>query len=120
MGVPLGLVLFVAQAVSMFFLISYGLLNYATYFEAQANSPSFRPRFRFFSARLSLAGALTCLAAMLAISPTAGAIAVVVLFALFQYLSRSVRVERWADSSRSYRLQRARATKHRDPQLVRL
>ena len=47
----------IATIVSMFFLISYGLLNYATFFEAQANSPSFRPRFRFFDARLSLAGA---------------------------------------------------------------
>jgi amino acid transporter len=102
----------IASIVSMFFLISYGLLNYATYFEAQANSPSFRPRFRFFSARLSLAGALACLAAMLAISPTAGAIAVVVLFALYHYVSRSVRVERWADSARAHRLQRVRDDLH--------
>ncbi len=102
----------IASVVSMFFLISYGLLNYATYFEAQANSPSFRPRFRFFSARLSLAGALGCLAAMLAISPTAGAIAVVVLFALYHYVSRTVRVERWADSSQSRLLQRVRDDLH--------
>lgn len=40
---------------------------------------------------------------MLAISPTAGAIAVVVMFAPYHYVSRSVRVERWADSSRSHR-----------------
>jgi hypothetical protein len=39
---------FVVQAalVSMFFPLSYGLLNYATYVEARAASPSFRPRFR--------------------------------------------------------------------------
>jgi amino acid transporter len=102
----------VATIVSMFFLISYGLLNYATFFEAQANSPSFRPRFRFFDARLSLAGAAACLAVMLAISPLAGGIASVALFVLFQYLSRSVRVERWADSSRSRRLQRVRDDLH--------
>ena len=52
----------------MFFLISYGLLNYATYFEARADSPSFRPRFRLYDKRLSLAGALACLAVMLAIN----------------------------------------------------
>lgn len=102
----------IASVVSMFFLISYGLLNYATFFEARAKSPSFRPRFRFFSARLSLAGAVGCLAAMLAINPTAGAIAVVVLFTLYQYVSRSVRVERWADSARSHRLQRVRDDLH--------
>ena len=102
----------IATIVSMFFLISYGLLNYATFFEAQANSPSFRPRFRFFSAWLSLAGAGGCLAIMLAISPTAAAIASVALFTLYQYLSRSNRVERWADSSRSHRLQRVRNDLH--------
>ena len=102
----------VATIVSMFFLISYGLLNYATFFEAQANSPSFRPRFRFFDARLSLVGAGACLAVMLAISPMAGAIASVALFMLFQYVSHTVRVERWADSSRSHRLQRVRDDLH--------
>ena len=35
----------IAPVVSMFFLISYGLLNYATYFESRSQSPSFRPRF---------------------------------------------------------------------------
>ncbi|NNL43452.1 MAG: amino acid permease, partial [Desulfobacterales bacterium] len=34
----------IAPVVSMFFLISYGLLNYATYYEARSASPSFRPR----------------------------------------------------------------------------
>ncbi|MFP4037805.1 MAG: amino acid permease, partial [Desulfobacteraceae bacterium] len=38
----------VAPVVSMFFLISYGLLNYATYYEARAASPSFRPTFRSY------------------------------------------------------------------------
>ena len=41
----------IAALVSMFFLVSYGLLNYATYVEAVGDSPSFRPRFRFFHAR---------------------------------------------------------------------
>ena len=82
----------------MFFLISYGLLNYATYVEAHANSPSFRPRFRFFDKRLSLLGCLACLGAMLAINPTAGVVAVVVLFGLHQYIARSVEHERWAES----------------------
>ena len=39
----------IAPVVSMFFLISYGLLNYATYYEARSQSPSFRPRFRYFN-----------------------------------------------------------------------
>ena len=99
---------FIAPIVSMFFLISYGLLNYATYVEAKANSPSFRPRFRFFDQRLSLLGGLACLGAMVAINPTAAVVAVVLLFAIHAYVASSVPVDRWADSGRAQRFQRLR------------
>jgi len=98
----------IAPIVSMFFLISYGLLNYATYFEARSASPSFRPTFRWFDARLSLLGFLACLGAMLAIDMAAGAIAISILFAIYQYLKRTGGPARWADSRRSYYLQRIR------------
>ena len=49
--VALGELNAIAPIVSMFFLISYGLLNYATYYEARGGDPSFRPRFRFFDRR---------------------------------------------------------------------
>lgn len=94
----------VAAVVSMFFLISYGLLNYATYFEAVAGSPSFRPRFRFFHYRLSLCGALACLGTMLAIDVLTGVVAVSIIFAVYQYLKRTVGPVRWADSRRSYHM----------------
>jgi amino acid transporter len=95
----------IAPVVSMFFLISYGLLNYATYYEARSQSPSFRPRFRYFNKWLSLAGSLACLGVMLAIDFTAGIVAVAVLFGIFQYLRRTAGPSRWADSRRSYHLQ---------------
>ncbi|NQT68674.1 MAG: amino acid permease [Desulfobacteraceae bacterium] len=98
----------VAAVVSMFFLISYGLLNYATYFEARAASPSFRPRFKWFDLRLSLVGFLACLFAMLAIDLKTGIIAVSILFAVHQYLKRTAGPARWADSRRAYHLQRIR------------
>jgi len=98
----------IAPVVSMFFLISYGLLNYATYFEARSQSPSFRPRFRYFNKWLSLAGALACLGAMLAVDLTAGIVALAVLLAIFQYLKRTAGPARWADSRRSYHLQQIR------------
>ena len=66
----------VAPVVSMFFLISYGLLNYATYFEASSGSPSFRPSFKWFRPRASLLGCLACGGTMLAIDALAGAIAI--------------------------------------------
>jgi amino acid transporter len=104
--IGLGNLNFIAPVVSMFFLISYGLLNYATWYEARANSPSFRPRFRFFDRRLSLCGAVACLGAMLAINPLAGGIGMAVLLAIYQYLRSQQRTVAWADSSRSYLFQR--------------
>ena len=106
--IALGNLNLIAPVVSMFFLISYGLLNYATYYEARAASPSFRPTFKWFDQRLSLFGFLACLGAMLAIDPATGIVAISILFAIFQYLRRTADPARWADSRRAHHLQRAR------------
>jgi amino acid transporter len=106
--IALGNLNLIAPVVSMFFLVSYGLLNYATFYEARAASPSFRPRFRWYDYRLSLLGWLACLGIILAINITAGAAAIAVLFAVYQYLRRTAGPARWADSRRSYHLQRLR------------
>jgi len=98
----------IAGVVSMFFLISYGLLNYATYFEASAGTPSFRPRFRWYNKRISLGGGLICLGVMLVIDFRTGIAAVAILFAVFQYLKRVSAPARWADSRRSYHLKLVR------------
>jgi amino acid transporter len=107
--VLLGNLNLIAPVVSMFFLISYGLLNAATYYEASAQSPSFRPRFRWFHPRLSLLGAVACLGVMLAIDVRTGIVAVAILVALYQYLKRTAGPARWADSQRSHHFQRIRA-----------
>lgn len=106
--ISMGQLNLIARVVSMFFLISYGLLNYATYYEARAASPSFRPKFKWFDQRLSLLGFLACLLVMLAIDFKTGLIAVSILFAIYQYLKRTAGPARWADSRRSYYLKRAR------------
>jgi amino acid transporter len=98
----------IARVVSMFFLISYGLLNYATYVEATANRPSFRPRFRFFDARASLVGALVCAGVMFVIDAVAGVLAVAVLAAVYQYVRRTAVPAQWRDSRRAYRYRRVK------------
>ncbi|HZM00274.1 MAG TPA: amino acid permease, partial [Planctomycetota bacterium] len=98
----LGGVDFIAPVVSMFFLISYGLLNYATALEARARSPSFRPRYRWFHHRASLVGALACLVVMLQINPWASAIALVLMFGLYQYVQRLRPPDRWAAGRRDH------------------
>ncbi len=100
--ISLGQLNLVAQIVSMFFLISYGLLNYATYFEANTDSASFRPRFRFFNKYLSLTGCLLCLGILLALDMKNGVVALAIMFMIYLYLKHSDKPARWADSTRSY------------------
>ncbi len=100
--VGLGDLNLVAPVISMFFLVTYGMINYATYSEARAASTSFRPRFRFFDWRLSLAGTAACLGTIIAINPLAGIVASGALFWLYRYLSRTVQHARWADSTRGF------------------
>ena len=106
--IALGQLDLIARVVSMFFLISYGLLNYATWFEAAAMSPSFRPRFKWYDKRISLAGCVGWLGVMMAIDVKTGVAACAVLFAIFQYLKRIQVPARWTDSQRSYHLQQIR------------
>jgi hypothetical protein len=106
--IGLGNLNLIASVVSMFFLISYGLLNYATFFETRSASPFFRPRFRWYDGRLSLLGGLACLGAMLAIDMASGLVAVAVLFSIYQYLRRTAGPARWADGNRSYHLKQVR------------
>ncbi len=100
--VALGDLDMVAPIISMFFLASYGMINYATYSEARAASTSFRPRFRFFDWRLSLLGTMLCLLAVVAVDPISGVMAGAALFWLYRYLSRSPKQARWADSTRGF------------------
>ncbi|MEL6984449.1 MAG: hypothetical protein AAFO29_18630, partial [Actinomycetota bacterium] len=98
----------VAPVISMFFLASYGLINYAAYFEARSAGTSFRPRFRWFDPRLSLAGAVLCAAVVVAISPVSGAVAAFVLWGIYTYLQRQEIPERWSDSVRAHHYSEAR------------
>lgn len=106
--IGLGQLNLIAQVVSMFFLISYALINYATFYESRTKSPSFRPRFRWFSPWLSLAGFMTCTGAIMAIDIQSGIMAVCVLLAIYQYLKQQKGPARWADSRRSHYLKQAK------------
>jgi amino acid transporter len=98
----------IARIVSMFFLISYGLLNYATYIEATAASPAFRPRFRFFHRRASLAATLLCGGVMFAVDAFAAVVAAAILVAIHQFLTRTAVPMHWRDSLRAYRFRRVK------------
>ena len=98
----------IAPIISMFFLASYGLINYATFFEIRAGGTSFRPRFKWFDARLSLLGVAMCGVAILAINPIMGLLAALVFVILYNYLRNRDTPDRWVDSSGSHHFTKAR------------
>ncbi|HUU71945.1 MAG TPA: amino acid permease [Burkholderiales bacterium] len=106
--VALGNLNAIAPVVSMFFLVSYGLVNYATYFEATAASPSFRPTFRWYNRHLSLIGMVACVGVAVAIDIWSAVVAIAILFAIIQYLRVKGSAARWADSRRAFYLKQVR------------
>jgi len=80
----------IAAIVSMFFLCTYGMINFAAFVESFGANPSFRPRFRFYHWTTSILGTVACLVVMILINAFAAAVAISVIAAIYVYLSRRV------------------------------
>ena len=99
----------IAPIISMFFLATYGIINYATYYEFRSGSTAFRPTFKYGGHRTSLAGTIACVGVIIAINPVAGAFAAMIFVALYGYLRRRDVPDRWIDSAGSYHYTKARS-----------
>lgn len=98
----------IAPIITMFFLITYGLLNLATFYEGVTHNPSYRPTFRFSHWSLSLLGALGCLAVMFLINWIWALGSMLVIGLLHGYI-RSREIEsRWGDLKSGIVFERAR------------
>jgi amino acid transporter len=98
----------VAVVVTIAFLLTYGMINLATFYEAHAGSPSFRPTLRHFNKWASLAGVAVCAIAILAIEPAAGlatGLGAAVLYSLIAY--RNDTPAHWTDSIAAAHFSRA-------------
>ena len=85
--VAMGSVDFVAQIISMFFMITYGSLCLVSFLEHFAGNPSYRPTFhsRWY---ISLLGAVACFIMMLQMSPAYAMLAVVSIILIYLSLKR--------------------------------
>jgi amino acid transporter len=98
----------IAPIITMSFLITYGLLNLATFYEAVTKNPSYRPTFRYRHWSISLAGAVGCLAVMLLIN-WLWACASILAVMLLHWVIRSREIEsRWGDLRSGVAFERAR------------
>ncbi len=98
----------IAPLITMFFMITYGLLNLATFYESITKNPSYRPRFRFCNWMTSLAGAIGCAGVMFLIDWVWALIAIVVMWLLHWHISRHEIEARWGDLQSGLLFERTR------------
>lgn len=98
----------VAEVISMFFLIAYGMINTSAFVESKSANPSFRPRFRAFHWSLALAGAIGCLVAMVKINETYALVALGITSLVYFYLRNRDIQASWGDAKQGYIFQRTR------------
>lgn len=98
----------IAPLITMFFMITYGLLNLATFYEAITGNPSYRPRFRFSHWTTSLAGTIGCLAVMFLIDWRWATVAIVGMSVLYFIISQKEVETRWGDLQQGLLFERTR------------
>jgi amino acid transporter len=98
----------IAPVVTMCFLITYGLLNLATFYESITSNPSYRPTFRYCHWSLSLLGAAGCLAVMFLIHAVAAAASIAGMAGLYWFIRYREIQSEWGDLSSGLMLSRSR------------
>ncbi|TWU54581.1 Amino acid permease [Rubripirellula tenax] len=98
----------IAPIITMFFMITYGLLNLATFYEAITKNPSYRPTFKYSHWSTSLAGSLGCLGVMFLVN-WKWALGSILFIGGLHWFIRSREIEsRWGDLQSGVIFERAR------------
>ena len=87
----------VAPLITMAFMITYGTINLATFYEGITKNPSYRPTFRFSHWSTSLLGAIGCAAVMLMMNWQWALISAAVMAGIYVFLYRKQVTSRWGD-----------------------
>ncbi|MFK7765891.1 MAG: amino acid permease [Mariniblastus sp.] len=98
----------IAPLITMFFMITYGLLNMATFYEAITKNPSYRPRFRYSHWVTSLAGTIGCLGVMFLIDWRWASVSITGMAVLYYYISQKQVETRWGDLQSGLLFERTR------------
>ncbi|MGA8203942.1 MAG: amino acid permease [Woeseiaceae bacterium] len=98
----------IAPIITMFFMVTYGTLNLACFYEYYSGNPSFRPRFKYSNRWLALLGTLGCLIAMLLMDALWAVVSLIAMAALYWTIRRIGIVARWGDVHSGMAFERAR------------
>ncbi|MGK0236779.1 MAG: amino acid transporter [Candidatus Pelagisphaera sp.] len=86
----------IAPIISMFFLATYGMLNFVSFIERIVSNPSYRPTFRVHWI-VSLTGAIGCIGVMFLLSSIATIAATTFMLGLYIYLQQKRYKTAWGD-----------------------
>ncbi|CAE1286567.1 SLC12A2 [Acanthosepion pharaonis] len=92
----------IAPIISNFFLMSYALINYSCFDASLANSPGWRPAFRWYSMWISLVGAILCIAVMFIIKWWTALLTFAVIAALYIYVHHRKPDVNWGSSTQAH------------------
>jgi len=87
---------FLASLITMFFLITYGMLNLVVFLQQITRMISFRPTLKIPSFA-PLVGAIGCLLIMFLINPVFGSVATIIMVILYVWLAHRGLEAKWGD-----------------------
>ena len=97
----------IAEVISMFFLIAYGMINLSAFVEGRGGNPSFRPRFKVAGWPAALVGTIACAIAMFKINETYALVSMVIAGGIYLWLRGRTTAD-WGDAKRGYVFSRTR------------
>jgi amino acid transporter len=107
-GVMLGDLNAIAPIITMFFMITYGYLNLATFYEAITRNPSYRPTFKASHWSTALLGAIGCATVMVLVSPLWAVTSMFAMMGLHATIRRRHVITNWGDVQAGVTFERAR------------
>lgn len=98
----------IAPLITMAFMITYGTINLATFYEGITRNPSYRPTFRYSHWSISLLGAVGCGTVMLLINAQWAMLSTMMMGAIWFFLYRKQMESRWGDLNSGLLFERTR------------
>ncbi|MEO8440697.1 MAG: amino acid permease [Spartobacteria bacterium] len=87
----------IAPIITMFFMVTYGTINLACFYESATRNPSYRPSFKLSHWSTALLGAIGCVAAMLLLDPLWALIGIGAMAFLKWWIARKEIRAAWGD-----------------------
>jgi amino acid transporter len=87
----------IAPIITMFFMVTYGTINLACFYESATRNPSYRPSFKLSHWSTALLGAIGCVAAMLLLDPIWALAGIAAMALLKWWIARKEIQAAWGD-----------------------